>query len=86
MQYVAFNIGNEVLCMSRPSPPEASQTLQDICELRLDKVNLPATQTFIVPTLLPMMGGANGAVCPHQTWRGERGEWWGPSSSLHLLC
>ena len=75
MQYVAFNIGNEVLCMSRPSPPEASQTLQDICELRLDKVNLPATQTSIVHTLLLVTGGESGVVCPHQNWRGEGGDW-----------
>ena len=38
MQYVAFNLGDEVLCMSKPSAPEASQTPQDIYEMRLDRV------------------------------------------------
>lgn len=38
MQYVAFNLGDEVLCMSKPSTPEASHTPQDIYEMRLDRV------------------------------------------------
>ena len=38
MQYVAFNLGDEVLCMSKPRAAVALQTPQDIFEMRLDRV------------------------------------------------
>ena len=47
LQYASFNLGNEVNCVSRPrdaDAPVALQTMQDIYELRLNKVKVQPEQ------------------------------------------
>ncbi len=38
MQYAAFHLGNEVLCVSKPKDAEVVNGQQQIYEMRLDKV------------------------------------------------